>query len=179
MIIEVAQTPDPQVINLFPPIEKLNGFKAEFVDSKALRKSPLAAKIFDIGQIKSIFLSADMITVTKENNALWDNLTPQIIQVITNFLATGENVFVEDFSDKDNTVEEKIKNLIEARIRPALQKDGGDIAFLRFENGVAFVALQGNCVGCPYALITLKEGVEKVLKAYIPEIVMVINESAE
>lgn len=177
MIIETQTTPDENVINFFPPIKILKAGTAEFVDAKALRKSPFAEKIFDINGVKSLFLTGDMVSVTKEDDSSWEELKPQILAEIMDYLSTGEEIMVEksSSSSEPDDVVKQIIGLINARIRPAVKQDGGDIIFKKFENGIVYVEMQGNCVGCPYAMVTLKEGVEKVLKAYIPEVKAVKN----
>ena len=176
MIIEIQNTPDVNVMNFFPPEKLLKSGTAEFVDAKSLRKSPLAEKIFDLGSIASVFITSDMLSVTKETEAQWDDLKPQILAEIMDYLSTGEDIVIptSDNSAEDEVIKQ-IQGLINARIRPALKQDGGDIAFKKFENGIVYVELQGNCSGCPYAAVTLKEGVEKILKTYIPQVKAVKN----
>lgn len=173
MIIEIQETPDTNVINFFPPQPLLKQGSAEFVDAKSIRKSPLAEQIFDIGGIASLFITADMISVTKQDTASWEDIKPLILAEIMDYLSTGEDV-VTDESDSNN-VEQQIQALLNARIRPAVKKDGGDIKFISFDNGVVLVEMQGACKGCPYAMRTLKEGVERILKTYISEVKEVRN----
>ena len=154
MLIETQETPDRNVLNFFPPVRILKSGTAEFVDAKSLRKSPLAEQIFDLGGIKSLFMTAEMISVTKEDEAVIE--TP------------------ETAADETDVVN-RIIGLINARIRPAVKQDGGDIVFKNFADGIVYVEMRGNCAGCPYAMITLKEGVERVLKSYIPEVKEVRN----
>ncbi len=176
MIIETQNTPDINVINFFPSQKILKSGHAEFVDSKSIRKSPLAEKIFDIGGIVSIFITPDMISVTKEINADWTDLKPQIMAEIMDNFSLGEDVVISSQTSADDTnIIKQITGLINARIRPALKQDGGDISFIKYNDGIVYVELQGNCSGCPYAAITLKEGVEKLLKTYIPQVKSVIN----
>ncbi len=170
MIIETQETPDKNVFNFFPPEKLLKSGQAEFIDSKSLRKSPLAEKIFDLGGIKSIFMTEAMISITKEDNASWEDLKPQILAEIMDYIATGEAAVIEADDKTDDNIVERIIGLINARIRPAVKQDGGDIVFHSFQNGIVYVELKGNCAGCPYAMVTLKEGVEKVLQTYIPEV---------
>ena len=172
-MIEIQETPDVNVINFFPPQPLLKQGSAEFVDAKSIRKSPLAEQIFDIGGIASLFITADMISVTKQDNASWDEIKPVILAEIMDYLSTGEEVITNETSD--NNAEDQIKALLNARIRPAVKKDGGDIKFISFENGIVLVEMQGACKGCPYAMRTLKEGVERILKTYIPEVKEVRN----
>ena len=181
MLIETSATPDKNILNFYPPKEMLNVKSVELKDSKSIRKSPIAENIFDIGEIFAVLITPEMISVTKEENADWEELKPQILAEIMDFIATGAKIVVgEDTSEKaqDNIIQQ-ITGLIDARIRPALKQDGGDIAFVKFENGVVYVELQGNCVGCPYAMNTLKNGVEKTLKTYIPEVKSVKNFATE
>lgn len=177
MLIETQNTPDSDVINFFPPVKLLQSGRAEFVDAKSLRKSPLAESLFDIGGIKSIFITAEMLSITKEETAFWDELKPQIMAEIMDHISLGQEAVIEQMTDNpaQNEIIGQIIGLINARIRPAVKQDGGDILFKSFDNGIVYVEMKGNCVGCPYALVTLKEGVEKVLKTYIPQVKEVRN----
>lgn len=178
MLIETQITADSNVLNFFPPVKLLQAGRAEFVDAKSLRKSPLAEKLFDLGGIKSLFITEELISVTKEENASWDDLKPQILAEIMDHISLGEQTLVENPSATTPQEEEiigQIIGLLNARIRPAVKQDGGDIVFKSFENGIVYVEMKGNCAGCPYALVTLKEGVEKVLKTYIPQVKEVRN----
>ena len=173
MMIEIQETPDNNVINFFPPQPLLKQGSAEFVDAKSIRKSPLAEQIFDIGGIASLFITADMVSVTKQENASWDELKPVIMAELMDYLSTGEEVISNN--DETDNVEDQIKALLNARIRPAVKKDGGDIKFVSFEDGIVLVEMQGACKGCPYAMRTLKDGVERILKTYISEVKEVRN----
>ena len=173
MMIEVQETPDINIINFFPPQPLLKQGSAEFVDAKSIRKSPLAEQLFDIGGIVSLFITSDMISVTKQNDTSWDDIKPIILAEIMDYLSTGEDIITD--APDDNTVEQQIKALLNARIRPAVKKDVVDIKFSNFENGIVYVEMQGACNGCPYAMRTLKEGVERILKTYIPEVKEVRN----
>lgn len=173
MMIEIQETPDANVINFFPPQPLLKQGSAEFVDAKSIRKSPLAEQIFDIGGIASLFITADMISVTKQDTADWNEIKPIIMAEIMDYLSTGEEVLTNETSGDD--VAQQVQALLNARIRPAVKKDGGDIKFISFENGVVLVEMQGACKGCPYAMRTLKEGVERILKTYISEVKEVRN----
>ena len=179
MLIETQTTPDADVINFYPDQALPGGSRSEFAEAKTLRKSPLAERMFDLGGIKSLFITAEMVSVTKEPKSSWDDLKPLILAEIMDFMATGETaVITPPESSSDEEIISKIKGLLDARIRPAVKQDGGDIAFCRYENGIVYVELRGACAGCPYAMITLKEGVEKMLKTYIPEVKAVENEKA-
>ena len=162
-------------MNFFPDKKLMKNSQAEFVDAKTLRKSPLAENIFDLGGVESIFISPEMLSVTKTSEASWDDLKPLILAEIMDFLATGAEIVLEDENGSDEEIIAKIKGIIEARIRPAVMQDKGDIDFVKYENGIVFVEMKGACAGCPYAAVTLKEGVEKVLKSYVPEVKAVEN----
>ena len=174
MIIEIQETPDNNVINFFPPVPLLKQGNAEFVDAKSIRKSPLAEHIFDLGGIVSLFMTSEMISITKPPTTNWEELKPLIMAEIMDYLSTGEDIVATETNDTKNVVGQ-INSLLNARIRPAVKKDGGDIKFLKFEDGVVFVEMQGACKGCPYAMRTLKDGVERILKTYIPQVKEVRN----
>ncbi len=172
MLIKIQDTPDNNIRNFYPEQKFLNAGKAEFADAKSLRKSPLAESIFDIGGIENVLIASDMVSVTKSQDSSWEDLSPQIMAEILDFAATGASAFLEadtESPDKESLMK-RISGLVAARIRPALNKDGGDIELKNFSNGVLWVELTGKCAGCPYAMRTLKDGVEKILKAYIPEV---------
>ncbi|MBQ8464877.1 MAG: NifU family protein [Alphaproteobacteria bacterium] len=175
MIIETQPTPDVDVLNFFPPQKLLPDNHAEFVDSKSLRHSPLAENLFDIGGIKSIFFTPDMISVTKEPQAKWETLKPQILAEIMDFITSGQDIINKTAQENSDNIVPSIISLLNARIRPAVARDGGDIKFRAFEDGIVFVEMLGHCSGCPYAAQTLKEGVEKILQTYIPEVKEVKN----
>ena len=118
-------------------------------------------------------------SVTKEPEADWEDLKPQILAEIMEHISLGEATLInteeQEASNENEEIIGQIIGLLNARIRPAVKQDGGDIIFKSFENGIVFVEMKGNCAGCPYALVTLKEGVEKILKNYIPQVKEVRN----
>ena len=172
MRIETQLAADNNIMHFF--VE--SGFPVkgsiEFSDAKSLRRSPLAENIFDLGGVTSVVITPDCLSVTKEESALWDNLKPQVLAEIMDFLSRGEAPVREGEETAEDVVH-NIVGLLNARIRPAIRKDGGDIVFRGFENGIVYVELQGKCVGCPYSQRTLKDGVEKLLRTYIKEVIAV------
>ena len=126
--------------------------------------------IFDLGGVTSVVITPDCLSVTKEEGALWDDLKPQVLAEIRDFLSRGEAPVREGEETAEDVVH-NIVGLLNARIRPAIRKDGGDIVFRGFEDGIVYVELQGKCVGCPYSQRTLKDGVEKLLRTYIKEVI--------
>lgn len=174
MLIKTENTSENNIRNFYPEEKFAISGSAEFTDSKSLRKSPLAEAIFDLGGIESVLITPDMVSVTKSSDASWDDLSPQIMAEILDFFAQGgELVTQKSTADDAQELLLKINGLINARIRPALKRDGGDIVIKKFANGVLFVELTGKCAGCPYAMRTLKDGVEKILRTYIPEVLEV------
>mgnify|MGYP000215811076 FL=1 len=172
MRIETQLAADNNIMHFFAE----SGFPVkgsiEFSDAKSLRRSPLAENIFDLGGVTSVVITPDCLSVTKEESALWDNLKPQVLAEIMDFLSRGEAPVREGEETAEDVVH-NIVGLLNARIRPAIRKDGGDIVFRGFENGIVYVELQGKCVGCPYSQRTLKDGVEKLLRTYIKEVIAV------
>ena len=172
MRIETQLAADNNIMHFFAE----SGFpvkgSVEFSVVKSLRRSPLAENIFDLGGVTSVVITPDCLSVTKEEGALWDDLKPQVLAEIMDFLSRGEAPVREGEETAEDVVH-NIVGLLNARIRPAIRKDGGDIVFRGFENGIVYVELQGKCVGCPYSQRTLKDGVEKLLRTYIKEVIAV------
>ena len=172
MRIETQLAADNNIMHFFAE----SGFpvkgSVEFSDAKSLRRSPLAENIFDLGGVTSVVITPDCLSVTNEEGALWDDLKPQVLAEIMDFLSRGEAPVREGEETAEDVVH-NIVGLLNARIRPAIRKDGGDIVFRGFENGIVYVELQGKCVGCPYSQRTLKDGVEKLLRTYIKEVIAV------
>ena len=172
MRIETQLAADNNIMHFFAE----SGFpvkgSVEFSDAKSLRRSPLAENIFDLGGVTSVVITPDCLSVTKEEGALWDDLKPQVLAEIMDFLSRGEAPVREG----EETAEDVVHNigwLVTDRSRPAIRKDVGDIVFRGFENVIVYVELQGKCVGCPYSQRTLKDGVEKLLRTYIKEVIAV------
>jgi Fe-S cluster biogenesis protein NfuA len=162
-----------------------NGIYLTRKDHVLIARSPLAKLLFnlDVG-VKSIYLGYDFLTVTKYAEAHWQHLQTPIFGAIMDFYATGEPTLRDapvitdtTIHDDDDEVVAMIKELLETRIRPAVQEDGGDIKYVGFEEetGVVTVALAGSCVGCPSSSVTLKNGVENMLMHYIPEVKSVVS----
>ncbi len=170
MQIEIQESVDKNIMHFYPEGGLKIAGSSEYSDAKSIRKSPLAEALFDLGGIRSVMMTPDCISVTKVENISWDVLKPQILAEIMDFLVSGAEVVLDGENADDDELLKKIEGLLSARIRPAIQKDGGDIKLKHFEDGIAYVELQGKCVGCPYAQRTLKDGVEKLLKTYIPEV---------
>jgi Fe-S cluster biogenesis protein NfuA len=184
MFIQTEETPNPATLKFIPDghIILKNG-TAEFKNQKqAETKSPLALQLFTITGVEAVFFGHDFITITKSGNAVWKYLTSEVQAVIMDFFLTGKNPMFENqenanakevsetSSEGDSEIVKQIKELIEIKVRPAVAMDGGDIIFHSFENGVVYLVLKGSCSGCPSSTVTLKSGIENMLKHYIPEV---------
>lgn len=170
MRIETQASPDENIMHFFPENGLTIKNSTKYIDIKSIRKSPLAESLFDLGGINAVLITPDSVSVTKNQDVSWGDIKPLVLAEIMDFLTSGAQIVIEDESEKEEDLIEKINGLLNARIRPAIQRDGGDIVLRKFEGGIAYVELQGKCVGCPYAQRTLKDGVEKILKTYIPEV---------
>ena len=185
MFIQTEETPNPATLKFIPDghIILKNG-TAEFKNQKqAESKSPLALQLFTITGVEAVFFGHDFITITKSGNAVWKYLTSEIQAVIMDFFLTGKEPMFENKENEnsnevnknlpeegDSEIVKQIKELIEIKVRPAVAMDGGDIIFHSFENGVVYLMLKGSCSGCPSSTVTLKSGIENMLKHYIPEV---------
>lgn len=185
MFIQTEETPNPATLKFIPDghVVLKNG-TAEFKNQKqAESKSPLALQLFTITGVEAVFFGHDFITITKSGNAVWKYLTSEIQAVIMDFFLTGkEPMFENKENEKNNEINKnspeegdseivkQIKELIEIKVRPAVAMDGGDIIFHSFDNGVVYLMLKGSCSGCPSSTVTLKSGIENMLKHYIPEV---------
>lgn len=180
MFIQTEQTPNPASLKFLPGIEVMVRGTANFPDAEAAQRSPLAHRLFDIEGVGGVFLGSDFVTVTKTDDKEWYLLKPSILGVIMEHFASGRPVIdaeagdaaTGDDDDGDEIVAQ-IKELLDTRVRPAVAQDGGDILYQGFEDGVVYLHLQGSCSGCPSSTMTLKAGIENMLRHYIPEVVEV------
>ncbi len=181
MFIQTETTPNPQTLKFLPGKEvMIQGATAFFTrKEEAMKKSELAATLFEVDGINAIFFGHDFISVTKSETVEWDALKAQILsRVMDHFVAgkpamNGEESAAKGGSDEaDSALAKTIKELIETRVRPAVAQDGGDIVFKGFEESTGTVKLElhGSCSGCPSSTITLKDGIENMLKHYVPEV---------
>lgn len=180
MFIQTEETPNPATLKFIPDGQVvLQSGTAEFKNQKqAATKSPLALQLFEIKGVESIFLGKDFITVTKSSNVEWPQIKAEILATVMDFYVAGKPVMYDQKTEEvsnseDSEVVKQIKELIEIKVRPAVAMDGGDIIFHSFEDGIVRLVLKGSCSGCPSSTITLKNGIENMLKHYIPEVVAV------
>jgi len=181
MFIQTEETPNPASLKFIPDgIVVMENDTTNFKTKEQALKSPLAEDLFKIDGVVSVFFGSDFITVTKSDEIEWKKIKTEILATIMDFFVAGKSVLRDAASpsestidDNDSDVVKQIKELIEIKVRPAVAMDGGDIIFRGFEDGVVMLELKGSCSGCPSSTITLKNGIENMLKHYIPEVVSV------
>ncbi|MCV6596294.1 MAG: NifU family protein [Mangrovicoccus sp.] len=182
MFIQTEATPNPATLKFLPGQVILDAGTADFPSQAAAETSPLASRVFAVGGVSGVFLGSDFVTVTKEEDTDWDLVKPAILGAIMEHFQSGDPAMegeagagghAEAASGEDAEIINQIKELLDTRVRPAVAQDGGDITFHGFERGVVFLHMQGACAGCPSSTLTLKMGIENLLRHYIPEVVEV------
>ena len=173
MFVQTQITPNPNSLKFLPGKSVSNNGSVE-ITNKEQSNNELVRNLFAINGVESIFLGKDFISINKYDHIEWEEIKHIAISLINDFYKTGANsVFDEKLDGKLNDleeIEEKIVKVLDQKIRPAVAKDGGDIKFKEFKNGVVKVQLQGSCSGCPSSTMTLKQGVQNLLCHYIPEV---------
>lgn len=183
MFIQTESTPNPATLKFLPGRTVMgDGAVADFPDPQSAARSPLARALFEIPEVSRVFFGSDFITVTKGEGD-WKHIKPAILGAVMEHFTRGvaliEGVAEEceetAYSPEDLEVVEQIKELIETRVRPAVAQDGGDIIFKGYDgqSGVVSLHLQGSCAGCPSSTMTLKNGIENMLRHYVPEVTAV------
>jgi NFU1 iron-sulfur cluster scaffold homolog, mitochondrial len=197
IFIQTSDTPNPESVKFVPTgiavlpggvgdnDSNSSGYYVTKSDKAVdILRSPLAKKLFDVAGVKAVYLGADFVTVTKYAEAKWKLLRPALFEVLMDWADSKKPALLDDAEitdttilDDDDEIVAMIKELIESRIRPAVQEDGGDIRYVSFdeETGLVTVQLAGSCVGCPSSAVTLKQGVENMLMHYIPEVTAVVS----
>lgn len=176
MFIQTEETPNPATLKFIPGEVVMQKGTMDFPHAQAAEKSPLAQALFGVEGVTGVFYGTDFISVTKRPDVDWQILKPAILAGIMEhftrgipLLTEGESI-KETYSEEDKHIVEQIKDLLDERIRPAVAQDGGDILFVRFEDNVVYLKMQGACSGCPSSTATLKMGVENMLRHYVPEV---------
>ena len=185
MMVETGHTPNPDTLKFLPGKKVSEVGPIEFLKNDKSIKVSLANKILSLEGTVMVFFGKDFITVKKEKDLSWENLKHGIIAEINDYYSTGNDVVVgkdlrlakvlsKSTSDKEpvqsNEIVDKINEVLDSKIRPAVARDGGDITFKSFKDGVVTVELKGSCSGCPSSIMTLKQGVQNLLCHYIPEV---------
>jgi Fe-S cluster biogenesis protein NfuA len=185
MIIETEATPNPATIKFLPGCIVMESGTRDFADADEAEVSPLAEALFSLGDVIGVFFGYNFISVTAAPGASWGDLKPDVISILLDHFsaamplfhspkagfsvpATDEEFPLDDPSDAE--IVDQIKELIETRVRPAVANDGGDIVYRGFQRGVVYLQMQGACSGCPSSSATLKNGIEQLLKHYVPEV---------
>ena len=184
MFIQTEATPNPATLKFLPGREVMGeGAVADFPSAETAGRSSLAKALFAIPEVSRVFFGSDFISVTKRDGD-WKHLKPTILGAVMEHFTQGHPLLEgaadepgdeESYSEDDAEVVEQIKELIETRVRPAVAQDGGDIIFKGFDgaSGVVSLHLQGSCAGCPSSTMTLKNGIENMLRHYVPEVTAV------
>ncbi|TMJ17991.1 MAG: NifU family protein [Alphaproteobacteria bacterium] len=185
MLIQTESTPNPSTLKFIPGQRVMEAGTRDFASYEEAEASPLAEAIFSTGDVEGVFFGRDFISVTAGPGADWRTLKPQVLSVLLDHFASnaplfkaataggiavdaGDEDFGEDPADAD--IVAQIRELIETRVRPAVAQDGGDIVYRGFRSGTVYLAMHGACSGCPSSTMTLKTGIEGLLKHYVPEV---------
>jgi len=185
MFIETETTPNPATLKFLPGREVMASGTREFASPEDAEASPLAQALFDLGEVTGVFFGREFISVTAAPGVSWSALKPQVVAMLLDHFVAEAPLFApgsaggiavpaedEDFGDDpaDADIVAQIRELIETRVRPAVANDGGDIVYRGFREGVVYLTMQGACSGCPSSSATLKNGIESLLKHYVPEV---------
>ena len=179
MFIQTESTPNPATLKFLPGQTVLETGTADFPAPDTANTSPLAMRIFAVEGVTGVFLGTDFVTVTKADGLDWDHLKPALLGAIMEHFQSGQPVMADNAAPasghayhegEDAEIVGQIKELLDSRVRPAVAQDGGDITFHGFDRGVVYLHMQGACAGCPSSTLTLKMGIENLLRHYIPEV---------
>ena len=177
MFVQTEITPNPNSLKFLPGKVVSNQGSFE-ITKKEDNKNELVRNILSINGVEGIFLGRDFITINKQDEITWDEIKHIAISLINDFYSNGKESVIENdlVENKENLkdIEMKIVKILDQKIRPAVAKDGGDIKFKEFKDGVVKVQLQGSCSGCPSSTMTLKQGVQNLLCHYLPEVKEVV-----
>eukprot|EP00878_Enallax_costatus_P007486 GHUV01007841.1.p1 GENE.GHUV01007841.1~~GHUV01007841.1.p1 ORF type:complete len:285 (+),score=95.07 GHUV01007841.1:173-1027(+) len=190
MFIQTQPTPNPSSLMFLPGRQVMENGSYDFSNARSAMVSPLAKRLFRIDGITGVFFGSDFVTVTKTDQYNWPVLKPGVFAAIMDFFSSGEPLFTDEealqasdtaIHEDDDEVVAMIKELLETRIRPAVQEDGGDIVYKGFDvdTGTVTLKMMGACSGCPSSTVTLKSGIENMLMHYIPEVKQVVEASDE
>lgn len=178
MFVQTQETPNPNSLKFLPGVPVLETGTKDFPNAKSAYCSSLARQLFRIDGVKGVFFGTDFITVTKvDEDVDWQVLKPDIYGTIMDFFASGLPILTDEQPSGDTAADPEddevvlmIKELLDTRIRPTVQEDGGDIVYMGFQNGIVKLKMQGSCTSCPSSVVTLKHGVQNMLQFYIPEV---------
>jgi Fe-S cluster biogenesis protein NfuA len=189
MLIETETTPNPATLKFLPGRSVMAAGTRDFASPEEAEASPLAQALFDLGDVTGVFFGKDFISVTAAPGVAWPDLRTDVLSILLDHFsadmplfragsaagiavpAEGEDYSTEGFDDPaDADIIAQIRELIETRVRPAVANDGGDIIYRGFQRGTVYLRMQGACAGCPSSTATLKNGIEQLLRHYVPEV---------
>ena len=178
MFVQTEITPNPNSLKFIPGKPVSNNGSFEII-KKEDANNELIRNILSINGVTGVFLGADFLSINKSNDIEWEDIKHIVISLINDFYSSGKEFVIDKSIDEKNKsefveIERQIIKILDTKIRPAVAKDGGDIKFKEFKNGVVTVNLQGSCSGCPSSTMTLKQGVQNLLCHYLPEVKEVI-----
>ncbi len=176
--IHTEGTPNPNALKFVLGKIILESGSANFPDKNSSSNSPLAKKLFEISAVKEVFFGKDFITISKNSETIWDSIYDTLLKTINEFFESGEAILLKNEIESSSglsEIEKRIHEILNDQIRPAVAADGGDVIFDNYENGVLRLHLIGACSHCPSSIMTLKVGIESMLKKAIPEIKEVVS----
>ncbi|GJL88120.1 MULTISPECIES: NifU family protein [unclassified Minwuia] len=181
MFIQTEPTPNPQTLKFIPGVDVMKEGVADFRKPEDAKVSPLAERLFAVHGVTGIYLGQDFVSVSKREDVEWHHIKPSILGTIMEHFTAGLPVMSEgavigdsgghaEANGADGEIVKQIVELLDTRVRPAVAQDGGDIVFHGFDEGIVYLAMQGACAGCPSSVMTLKHGIENLLRHYVPEV---------
>lgn len=177
MFVQTEVTPNPNSLKFLPGKKVSNSGPYE-ITSKDETQNTLVRNLLSINGVEGIFLGEDFISINKKEIIKWDEIKHIVISFINDFYSEGKEFVIDESLEEQNSnlddLEQKIVKILDEKIRPAVARDGGDIKFKEFKDGVVKVQLQGSCSGCPSSTMTLKQGVQNLLCHYLPEVKEVV-----
>jgi Fe-S cluster biogenesis protein NfuA len=185
MFIQTESTPNPRTLKFLPGRDVLGAGSRDYADAAAAADSPLAQAVFAVDGVERVYLGGDFLTVTKAEAVEWPHLKPHVLAAIMDHFTSNRPVVAGGDDERDEAdiayegeaadIVKEIKEIIEARVRPAVARDGGDITFHSWDHvhGVVKLNMRGSCAGCPSSTLTLKQGIENMLRHYVPEVTRV------
>ena len=185
VLVYTESTPNPETLKFVANKMVLPNYAADFPDEDSAKESPLAKELFGFPFVKGVFIASNFVTVTKTEDADWYSLIPSLREFIKNYLSEGKPIVTEAYitaaqaknsTTSEGDIEDKIKALLDKYVKPAVEMDGGAIIFKSYDEGVVTLQMQGACSGCPSSTVTLKAGIEGLLKRMVPEVQEVVAE---
>jgi Fe-S cluster biogenesis protein NfuA len=184
MLIRTEQTPNPATRKFLPGQNVMEAGTRDFADAESAEASPLAKALFDSGMVEGVFFGRDFVSVTVAPGVSWTDLEPLVLETLLDHFVSGAPLFTPgtaagihvageaaiEEKPEDADIIDQIKELIETRVRPAVAQDGGDIVYKGYRDGHLYLSMHGACSGCPSSTVTLKRGIESLIRHYVPEV---------